>query len=53
VFVLHVSVVPRGQALGLLDTKGDHPLDSTRQGEGWSFLASSWASRAVAAAPSF
>jgi len=33
--------------------EGYPPPDSSGQGEGQSFLASSWASRAVAAAPSF
>jgi len=33
--------------------EGYPPLDCNGQGEGQSFLASSWASRAVAAAPSF
>ena len=33
--------------------EGYHPLDCSGQGQGQRFLASSWASRAVAAAPSF
>jgi len=53
VVVLRLSVVPRGPAIGLLATKGNPPPDCSEQGEGWNFLASSQASRAVAAAPSF
>ena len=51
VVVLYLSAVSRGQAIGVLVTKVSH--SGLRQGEGQSFLASSWASRAVAAAPSF
>jgi len=40
-------------AIGLLATKGNPPPDCSGQGEGRIFLASSRASRAVAAAPSF
>jgi len=46
-------LVPHGWAIGLLATEGDPPPDYSGQGEGQSFLASSWASRAVAAVPSF
>jgi len=53
VVVLRLSVVPCGRAIGLLATKGDTPPDCIGQGEGQSFLASSRASRVVAAAPSF
>ena len=52
-FVLRLSVVPRERAIGLLTTKGNPPPDCSGQGEGRSFLASSRASRAGAAAPSF
>jgi len=53
VVVLRLSVVPRGRAIGLLATKGNPLPNCSRQGEGRSFLASSRASRAVDAAPSF
>jgi len=53
VVVLRLSVVPLGRAIGLLTTKGNPPPDCSGQGEGQSFLASSRASCAVAAAPSF
>ena len=48
--VLRLSVVPRERAIGLLATQGP---DCSGQGEGWSFLAPSRASRAVAATLSF
>jgi len=50
---LRLSVVPHGQAIWLLATKGNPPPDCSGQEEGRSFLASSRASRAVAAASSF
>jgi len=53
VVVLRLFVVPRGRAIKLLATKGTPPPDCSGQGEGRSFLASSRASCAVAAAPSF
>jgi len=53
VVILRSSVVSRGQAIGLLATNGNPPLDCSGQGVGWSFLLSSRASHTVAAAPSF
>jgi len=53
VVVLCLSVIPRGRAIGLLATEGDLPPDCSGQGEGLSFLVSSRASHAVAAALSF
>ena len=50
---LRLSVVSRGQAIGVLVTKGIPLPDYSGQGEGQSYLASSWVSRAVAVAPSF
>jgi len=52
VVVLRLSAVPRGRAIGLLATNGI-PLRIARTGRRAEFLASSWASCAVAAAPSF
>jgi len=53
VVALRLSVIPRGRAIGLLATKGNPLPDCSGQGERRSFTATSWASRAVAAAPSF
>ena len=53
VVVLHLSVVPRGRAIGLLATERDPPPECSSQGDGQSFLLSSRASRAVTAVPSF
>jgi len=53
VVALFFSVVPRGRAIGLLATKGIPLRIAADIRGGQRFLASSWASRAVAAAPSF